>query len=318
LLLLVLAALIPAARAQSPPPGPAGADLATARGLLSEGKLDAAEQILRRRIETPPTVADAHFLLGQLLFRRIQERAQGHNGGHSESTRALAKESLAQYAAGARLRDLDAFDLKIAALDQALLGDLVSADALLTRSVAANPADADAWYYLGRTKYNESRFAEAADAFLRCLALEPRNVKAQDNLGLSYAGLGRTDAAIAAYETAIAWQADATEKNPGPFLDLGALLLEQNRPREAIPHLREAAALAPQDPRAHEHLGKAYLRLERHAEAQAALEQAIALAPDSAPLHFVLGQLYRKTGQLEKARLAFERAATLNGSHSTR
>ena len=58
--------------------------------------------------------------------------------------------------------------------------------------------------YLGRTQYTENRFDEAVQAFQRCLALEPRNVKAQDNLGLSYAGLGRADDAMAAYEAAIA------------------------------------------------------------------------------------------------------------------
>jgi Flp pilus assembly protein TadD len=219
---------------------------------------------------------------------------------------------LGHYAAGARYREPDAFDLKIAAFDQALLGDYVAADGLLTRSVAKNPKDAEAWYYLGRTKYNENRFDEAVLAFQKCLEREPRNVKAQDNLGLSYAGLGRHDEAAAAYETAIAWQAELPEKNPGPYLDLGMLLLEQDRARDALPHLLQAALISPRLARAHEQLGKAYVRLDRLVEAQTELEKAVQLTPESAPLHYMLGQVYRKSGQMEKARAEFDRAAELN------
>jgi tetratricopeptide (TPR) repeat protein len=320
---LVLALIAPAVTPadQAPPERPGGGDkgLTAARSLLHEGKLNEAELQVRRLLEAQPRSPDAHFLLAYVLFRQIQARAPqvGEGAAHAEPTRALARESLGHYAAGARYREPDAFDLKIAALDQALLGDYVAADGLLTRSVASNPKDADAWYYLGRTKYNENRFEDAVHAFARCLELEPGNVKAEDNLGLSYAGLGRDDEAAGAYEKAIAWQETLRQKNSGPFLDLGTLRLEQNRPREAIPHLLQAVAISPRSSRAHEQLGKAYLRLDQLLEAQAELEKAVQLAPESAPLHFVLGQVYRKSGQTEKARAEFDRASALNASRST-
>ena len=318
-LALVAPALAPAD--QAPPERPDGVDkgLAAARSLLDEGKLNEAEQQVRRFLESQPRSPDGHFLLAYVLFRQIQARAPqvGEDAAHAEPTRARARESLGHYAAGARYREPDALDLKIAALDQALLGDYVAADGLLTRSVASNPKDADAWYYLGRTKYNENRFEDAVHAFTRCLELEPGNVKAEDNLGLSYAGLGRDDEAAAAYEKAIAWQERLPQKNAGPFLDLGTLRLEQNRPRESIPHLLQALAISPRSSRAHEQLGKAYLRLDQLLEAQAELEKAVQLAPESAPLHFMLGQVYRKRGQTEKARAEFDRASALNASRST-
>jgi Flp pilus assembly protein TadD len=319
LLARIAPALAFAAEGPADRPAVPGEALAAARSLLNEGRLNEAEQQVRRLLEAPPPSPDAHFLLAYVLFRQIQARAPqvGEGAAHAEPTRALARESLGHYAAGARYREPDAFDLKIAALDQALLGDYVAADGLLTRSVASNPKDADAWYYLGRTKYNENRFEDAVHAFARCLELEPRNVKAEDNLGLSYAGLGRDDEAAAAYEKAIAWQETVPQKNLGPFLDLGTLRMEQNRPQEAIPHLLQAVAISPRSARAHEQLGKAYLRLEQLLEAQAELEQAVQLAPENAPLHFVLGQVYRKRGQTEKARAEFDRASALNANRST-
>src|SRR5207253_2324194 len=111
---------------------------------------------------------------------------------------------------------------------------------------------------LGRTKYNENRFEEAVGAFQRCLELDPKNVKAEDNLGLSYEGLNRMDHAMAAYRTAIEWQADSPSKNAGPYFDLGSLLVDNDRAPEALSHLMEAAKLSPQDFRVHRQLGKTY------------------------------------------------------------
>jgi tetratricopeptide (TPR) repeat protein len=308
------------AAAQSPAPVDV---LAPARTLLEQGRLPEAEQAVRSVLGGPTapstaTTAEAHFLLGHILFREVQARAPLESqGGHSELAHAGAKASLAEYAAGAKLRPPGTLDLKIAAFDQVLLGDFIAADGLLTRSLAADPSDAEAWYYLGRTKYNESRFAEAVEAFQQCLKREERSVRAADNLGLAYAGLGRTEEALAAYQQAIAWQAERPEKSPGPYLDLGSLLLDQNRAKDALPALQQAAALAPRHPRVHEQLGKAYLQLEQLAEAQASLERAVELAPESAPLHFMLGQVYRRNGLMDKAKSELATAASLNGSHST-
>jgi cytochrome c-type biogenesis protein CcmH/NrfG len=39
------------------------------------------------------------------------------------------------------------------------------ADKWLTKMLEWAPNDSEGWYYLGRTKYNENRFAEAIRAF---------------------------------------------------------------------------------------------------------------------------------------------------------
>jgi tetratricopeptide (TPR) repeat protein len=309
---VLLFVLLPAAVASERQPPPAEA-LQEARSLLDRGDLDDAERLVRGRLQAQPS-ADAHFLLGHILFRRVQAQAalEGPGGAHSEATREGARAALRAYADGARERDLGPEDLKIAALAQLLLRDYVSADRLLTWAVEADAKDPQAWYYLGRTKYNENRFVEAIAAFEQCLKLEPANVKAHDNLGLSYAGLGRVDEALAAYREAIAAQANVAAPDAGPFLNLGSLLLEQNQPREALPPLTRAAALAPRLPAARERLGKAHLQLGDVDLALPELEAAVTLDPESAPLRFLLGQAYRKKGLMEKARAELARAAELN------
>lgn len=299
--------------AQASQSAPVEGSLPEARSLLRQGKLAEAEQIVRRNLASQPS-ADAHFLLGYILFRQIQSTAsvEGSGAGDSEAVREQARASLAEYAKGARYRDPGAFDLKIAALDQILLKGYDPAVKLLTESVAADPKDPQAWYYLGRTKNNQNRFGEAITAFEECLKLEPRNVKAQDNLGLSYAGLGRVREATAAFKTAIEWQAAAPAKNPWPFLNLGNILLEQNQPREALPYLLEAAALSPRELKAREKLGKAYLQLDELDKAVTELEAAVALDPENAPTRYILGQAYRRKGWIEKAKAEFDRVAALN------
>ena len=274
--------------------------LAEARSLLELGKSSDAERVTRRYLQVHPNSADGHYLLGYILFKEQD-----------------AKSSLAEYTEGARYRTPSAADLEAVAADYVLLKDYPDADKWFTKAVEWNPKDALGWYYLGRTKYNENRFEEAVSAFEQCLTLDPKDVKAEDNLGLSYEGLNQADKAIAAYRNAIAWQADAAVKNSGPLFDLGSLLVDSNRPEEALPYLLEAARLTPQDYRVHRQLGKAYTHLNRLENAQAELEQAAKLAPENAPVHFMLAQVYRKRGLQDKAKLESDRYTRLAGSNQS-
>ena len=158
------------------------------------------------------------------------------------------------------------------------------------------------------------RCSHVAAFFQQCLKLDPKNVKAEDNLGLSHQALGHADEALAAFRNAIAWQAQLLTKNSGPFINIGILLLEQNKVEDAVAYLTEAVEISPEEPRAHEQLGKAYSRQNDLPKAQGELERAVSLSPDNAALHFVLGQLYRKQGMNEKARAELERGAALKAS----
>lgn len=310
--------------------------LAEAKALFQQGKFTEAGRAVRRCLEKHADSADGHFLLGHILFREIQTEAKlegqlvaqshGPMGGvkvlepssaDSKAREEMARASLAEFTAGAKYRDPDASDLKTVALDYVLLGDYAAADKWLTKMLEWTPNDSDGWYYLGRTKYNENRFAEAVAALQQCLKLDPKNVRAEGNLGLSFVGLGRTEEAAAAYQQAIAWQAQLPLKNPGPFIDMGDLLLDQNHPQDAVTFLLQAVEIAPRDSRAHELLGKAYARLENYPQAQSELEKAIALAPQTPNLHCMLAPIYRKQGLTEKAKSEYDRCAALTGSHST-
>ena len=305
--------------------------LAPARSFLQQGMLSQAEAATRSYLQARADSANAHFLLGFILFKEVQakwleqgkkdEEALRYNSGDLSGSLvayrdAKVKDSLAEYTAGAKYHVPSAFDLKIVALDYILLKDYVDADHWLTRSLQRDPRDAQAWYYLGRTKYSESQFAQAIEAFAQCLKLQPRNVQAENNVGLSYEALGQGDEAAQAFQNAIGWEADSPAKDPEPFIGLAHLYLNQNEPEKAALCLSQSIATFPKVSKAHETLGKAYSLLHRLPEAQGELEKAVALEPATASLRCMLGQVYRQEGMLSEAKAEFDRCAALQQTQS--
>jgi Flp pilus assembly protein TadD len=275
------------------------APLQEARSLLATGQISEAETVLRAYLKSDPSSADAHYLLGDALFREQK-----------------ARESLAEFTTGAKARHPGASELRTVASDYVLLADFADADKWFSEVTAETPNDAEAWYLLGRTKYNENRFAEAIAAFEHVLTLRPKDVQAEDNLGLSQQGLGHTEQAKAAFHTAIEWQHDAPA-DAQPYLNLGMVLTDQGDLTGAIRQLTKAAALAPGNPTIHEELGRALQTKGDMEGAQLQLETAVKLAPNAAALHFKLGQIYRHRGFNDRAQQEFAICAKLNGGHSS-
>lgn len=273
--------------------------IAEARSLLDAGKIQESETILRSYLAANPSAADAHFLLGYALFRDQR-----------------SKESLAEFTAGAKFRRPRADELKIVAGDYVMLGDYSDADKWFSQVVSETPNDADAWYLLGRTKYNENEFAAAISNFERAITLHLKFVEAENNIGLSWKELNDYDRARAAFETAILWQGGAPV-DAQPFLNLGTLLADEHKDNEAVPYLTKAVALSPGNPTAHEELGKTYLAMNKLPDAQAELEKAITLAPDVSALHYKLAQILRKEGSIDRAQQEFALCEKLNGAHSS-
>jgi tetratricopeptide (TPR) repeat protein len=273
--------------------------LAEPRALIAQGKLAAAEASLHDFVKQHPASADAHFLLGYVLFREQK-----------------AVDSLAEFTAGAHVRRPKADELKTVASDYVLLRDYADADKWFTEVVVETPDDAEAWYLLGRTKYNENGFSNAVSSFERALALHPKYIEAENNLGLSWKELNNPEKAKAAFQTAIDWQGDAPA-DAQPFLNLGTLLADQSDFDKSILYLTKAVSLSPENPRIHEELGQVYEAQKNLPQAQAELEKAVALAPDSSALHFRLGQIYRHEGLRDRAQHEFDLCEKLNSTHSS-
>jgi tetratricopeptide (TPR) repeat protein len=174
--MVILASCIGLSGAAPQAPSDESADidlLINARMQLRDGKVDLAQESTQDFLRKHPASAQAHFLLGFILFRKAQAKAA------VGLTQEQAKASLAEYTEGAKYRNPSSLDLKIVALDYVLLESFEDADKWLSRSLAWNPKDPEAWYYMGRIKYSENKLPEAAQAFEQCLRLDPQYTKAE-------------------------------------------------------------------------------------------------------------------------------------------
>ena len=270
--------------------------VADARALMATGDFKTAENLLRTYLVRDPQSGQAHYLLAYTLLRQNKP-----------------KDSLQEYTRAASLEPPNAEQLREVGQAYVLLDDTADAGKWFLRSIEMNSSDPESWYNLGRLRYTEQRFSDAVDSFKHALTLAPGSVKVENNLGLAYEGLNRTDDAVIAYRQAIALQdAGPPERaSEQPLLNLAIVLGHQAKLAEAQPLLLQAVRIAPQDPRIHEQLGQLYMQQGNYAEAEKYLETATRLDPEKSNLHFLLGQAYRHLGRQQEAKKEFDAAARL-------
>lgn len=273
--------------------------LAEVRSLLAAGQLPVVENHLRALIAAAPNDPEPRFLLGYTLFKRQR-----------------AVDSLAAFTEAARLRSPTADELVTVASDYVLLKDFADARRWLDLATRTSPSNVAAWYLLGRADFSLDRAEEAKQAFLTCLRLQPNHVKARYNLGLVYERLRQPEIAAETYRQAIAMEASVPHQDSQPFLNLGVLLLGQEKPHDALDPLKTAVHLAPQNPLAHQQLALCLEKLGLFDQAATEMALCAKLAPDAQGPPFFLGRLYHRLGREAEAKEQFARASTLAGTRS--
>jgi len=282
------------ARVEAAAPGKTDAALYRAKCLVHIPDFAGAEQGLRSYLDANPESSDALYMLGFVLNRENRP-----------------SESLDVYTRAAAISQPSSDDLKIVGLDYVLLGDYPDAIKWLEKSVAFDNKNKDAWYYLGRAYYTRSRLTEARRAFLVALKLDPRDARAENGLGLIFESSAQPERAIQAYKDAISWDRENPHKSEQPYVNLGSLLLEQGRTKEALEPLEIAVQLAPASGYCHLRLGAGYFREGQMENALSELSKATELDPANASAHYQLGRVYRQMHQLDRAKAEFEKAVNL-------
>ena len=303
---LALAVLAAAADAQEPPsvpdlslPGLDGGDLARTgldrerrariEGALREGAYDRAEALLQEVVEREPPSAEVLRLLGGVFFLR-----------HNYLNAAVA---IKKAEALAPLDERSRFTL---AMSYVVMGRRDWARPELAKLAGAAPRNALYLYWTARLDSDDGQYAAAVESLLRAIALDPRFVKAHDNLGLCYEALGKYDEAIRSYEEAVRLNRELKSPSPWPPLNLGILLGRLDRPDEPEVLFRESVRSDPRFPQGHYQLGTVLEKKGRSAEAIAELEEAARLDPSYPEPHYALARIHRKSGDAEKADRALE------------
>jgi tetratricopeptide (TPR) repeat protein len=114
---------------------------------------------------------------------------------------------------------------------------------LLTKILAADPKDFQAWTELGNVHLLQSKYSEAENEFLRAIDLHPNFFLALLNLGRAEIGQQRYDVAIEVLSRAVKLRADSADAN---YL-LGESYLQMKKGSLAVPYLNEALRLDPKN-----------------------------------------------------------------------
>ena len=160
-------------------------------------------------------------------------------------------------------------------------GAVAEAAALYADVLRADPAHADAHYYLAMISCHAGRFDEGAERVRQALAANPRHARASALLGRALTALGQRVDALAAFDRAIALAPELAEAH-GSRADL---LAELGRHGDALASYDRALALAPEIVEDQFNRGVALAALGRHTEAISSFDRVIAAKPGFAPAH---------------------------------
>lgn len=287
-------------QAAAVPNSPTDTLLLLARALLDANRLPEADRTIRQFLAAQPASAPGQYLLAYLLFRQNRPR-----------------ESLEAYTRAAARKPPTAEDLRSVSLDYVLLDDYPDARRWLTRSLSLDPHHFQSLYDLARIDMHDGNFHAALEHLHACLALDPGNSRALDNLGVTLEALNRPADALDAYTRAVAAQRTSSSPSEQPFLNQGALLTTLNRAPEAVPPLEASVRLTPACTRCHEELARALAATGLLLPAIDQLRQAVALDPENPRLHFQLGQICRRAGLLREAETELKRSSALYGTKSS-
>lgn len=187
-------------------------------------------------------------------------------------------------------------------------GRVAEAAQAFRRCLQLNPSFANAYTNLGMA-LEQSGDAEGARAnYMKALALSPQDYVAQANLGRLAYLRGENGAAIAAFRKAIALNPEYADAYSG----LGVVYYQQGYRDKAVVHLQRALEKNPGYAEAYYDLGLIYLEERKLRQAIDAFRRAIACDPLYADAHCSLGVCYYQLHDVERAITALQNALRLN------
>jgi tetratricopeptide (TPR) repeat protein len=142
------------------------------------------------------------------------------------------------------------------------------------------------------------RLEECTEHYLQAIALNPRLVQAQHNLGLVYKDLDRDGAAVEQFRRAL----ELNPQLPEAHYQLGYVLFRNGDTQTAIPHLKSVIALnSPIAYLAHDLLGQINTQDGDLIQARAHFEAFVQLQPSMAEARYNLGFLLVQMEDYEAA-----------------
>jgi tetratricopeptide (TPR) repeat protein len=217
------------------------------------------------------------------------------------------------YSAWANERE---FDRLIAAGDQAVAAERpFQAIEAYSGAIARNPESVLAHIKRGSVYYEQNQLDDALRDLRRATELDPSAMRAIEMLGDVNVGLGRTERAVAHYESFIALD----DRNARVLYKLGLARYRIGRIQDASEPLKQALAVDPSLGEAHYVLGLIQRDLDQLPAARKSLEEATRRSPGSqTAAREALAEVYALEGEHTRAITELEALAALDPSRAER
>jgi tetratricopeptide (TPR) repeat protein len=259
---------------------PGQAELEAALAAARAGDLGTARAKSEAAIEKNPRIEQAYLLLGSTCAMQGNDACEA--AAYERGLATLPKSVALQREMGflrlrrgeieAGIRQLEAARDASAEVDPGLLadlavayemaGDLDRARATASAAVEADPGCVSCHLAAGEIALAGERFSDAEAAFARAVQKAPRNVEARRSRAKAVFLSGDLPRAVELY-------LDLARRAPEDVrvrVQTAQVLMRAKRPADAVPHLRAASELLPEEAR--------LLDLLAEAEAEAGLESA--------------------------------------------
>lgn len=169
---------------------------------------------------------------------------------------------------------------------------------------------ADELHMKGLMLYDETKYKEAIDEWLREIEIAPERVKPYNNIGLTYRKLGDLDSSIKFHEKAI----KVDPKFGHSYYSLGLVYYDLKDYKRAKELFLKAIEFGYYDADVYYSLGQAYKQLTDYEQAIKAFKKVIKLYYNFPGAHYQLGDTYRLVGNFDMAKMELKREISINTS----
>lgn len=257
-------------------------------GLLKSNDFAQAEFVFAQILDKTPN--DGLSLYGKALSAfNLRKYAE------AESAVAAANEIFEKQKNNPALAD----GLVLSAVISAVKGDNAAAIEKLKTAVKIMPSHFDAQLSLGRAYFGSGDTENSVAAFRRAADLQPKSIKAKFFLATALERKGDSAAALDAYRELIKIAPNAADG----YLGLGVLLIKTDGANsiDAANNLQKAVAINENLYEARLNLGKILLQQNKPDAALIHLQRAVKILPSNPEPHYQLLQVYRKLGKKAEA-----------------